>query len=241
MQPMPCDEQVRLVGGSRRGSQPASGSATRPPVMRPCGRVGMARAHPRVCGCVRVVACVCVRVFVCVAGVGCGGAGGMAAGQPRPQVDTLVCSQVKCLTCVWKLPQVRNCGSCRAGTRASLGAWQRRAALGPYSHPASPFCRIARPAHTSCHPPTRRPRLLYTIPIHNNPRGVSLSEPRRRRLLALAEEFDFLVLADEVYQVCGCNNHLAAAAAFSAAATLEGRLLTQPRLGRLAARGRGGH
>lgn len=42
---------------------------------------------------------------------------------------------------------------------------------------------------------------MYTIPIHNNPRGTTLPAARRRRLLALAAQYDFLVLADEVYQV----------------------------------------
>ncbi|KAG2428752.1 hypothetical protein HXX76_011454 [Chlamydomonas incerta] len=49
--------------------------------------------------------------------------------------------------------------------------------------------------------PSNRPRFVYTIPIHNNPRGTTLPAARRRRLLALAAEFDFLVLADEVYQL----------------------------------------
>jgi len=46
----------------------------------------------------------------------------------------------------------------------------------------------------------RRARLLYTIPTFHNPAGVSLSEPRRRRLLELARREDLIVLEDDVYR-----------------------------------------
>jgi len=46
-----------------------------------------------------------------------------------------------------------------------------------------------------------KPRFLYTIPIHHNPTGATLTEPRRIRLMELAQQFDFLILADEVYQL----------------------------------------
>lgn len=45
------------------------------------------------------------------------------------------------------------------------------------------------------------PRLLYTIPTGHNPTGVSMPIERRRRLVELAREHGFLVLADEVYQL----------------------------------------
>jgi len=48
---------------------------------------------------------------------------------------------------------------------------------------------------------THKPKFVYTIPIHQNPSGVTLSEARRQKLLELAEMHDFLVLADEVYQL----------------------------------------
>jgi len=48
---------------------------------------------------------------------------------------------------------------------------------------------------------THRSKFLYTIPIHHNPTGSTLIEPRRARLLELAQQFDFLILADEVYQL----------------------------------------
>ena len=46
----------------------------------------------------------------------------------------------------------------------------------------------------------RRVRLLYTIPTFHNPAGVSLSEPRRRRLLELARREGLIVVEDDVYR-----------------------------------------
>jgi len=46
-----------------------------------------------------------------------------------------------------------------------------------------------------------KPKFLYTIPIHHNPTGSTLTEARRTRLIELAQQFDFLILADEVYQL----------------------------------------
>jgi len=45
-----------------------------------------------------------------------------------------------------------------------------------------------------------KPSFLYTIPTFHNPASVSLSPKRRKRLVNLAQEHDFLVLADEVYR-----------------------------------------
>ena len=47
------------------------------------------------------------------------------------------------------------------------------------------------------------PVLLYTIPSYQNPTGRTLPEARRARLVALSREHDFLVVADEVYQMLG--------------------------------------
>jgi DNA-binding transcriptional MocR family regulator len=44
-----------------------------------------------------------------------------------------------------------------------------------------------------------RPVFLYTIPTFQNPTGVTLSGARRERLVALAREYGFLIVADEVY------------------------------------------
>jgi DNA-binding transcriptional MocR family regulator len=46
----------------------------------------------------------------------------------------------------------------------------------------------------------RRARLLYTIPTFDNPTGVSLAGPRRRRLLELATAHDVVVVEDDVYR-----------------------------------------
>nr|WP_255216119.1 PLP-dependent aminotransferase family protein [Pseudenhygromyxa sp. WMMC2535] len=44
-----------------------------------------------------------------------------------------------------------------------------------------------------------RPDLLYCIPSFQNPSGVSLAPERARRLIELAEAFDFTIIADEPY------------------------------------------
>ncbi len=45
----------------------------------------------------------------------------------------------------------------------------------------------------------RRPKFIYTVPNFQNPAGVTLSEERRRRLVALARERELLVLEDNPY------------------------------------------
>jgi len=45
-----------------------------------------------------------------------------------------------------------------------------------------------------------RPKFLYTIPSYHNPTGSTMSRERRDRVLHLSREYDFLVVADEVYQ-----------------------------------------
>ncbi len=46
-----------------------------------------------------------------------------------------------------------------------------------------------------------KPKFLYTIPVHQNPSGRTLTETRRARLIELSRQYDFLLLADEVYQL----------------------------------------
>jgi len=46
-----------------------------------------------------------------------------------------------------------------------------------------------------------RPALLYTIPSYHNPTGVTMSRERRERLVALSRTHDFIIAADEVYQM----------------------------------------
>ena len=52
---------------------------------------------------------------------------------------------------------------------------------------------------------THKPRFLYTIPTHQNPSGRTLTQTRRTRLIKLSQQFDFLILADEVYQLLSYN------------------------------------
>jgi 2-aminoadipate transaminase len=45
----------------------------------------------------------------------------------------------------------------------------------------------------------RRPKFIYTVPSFQNPAGVTMSAPRRRRLVELAHERELLVLEDNPY------------------------------------------
>ncbi|ONG54709.1 aspartate aminotransferase [Pseudoroseomonas deserti] len=47
---------------------------------------------------------------------------------------------------------------------------------------------------------TPQARVIYTIPDFQNPTGVTMSLPRRRRLLELAEKFDLMVIEDTPYR-----------------------------------------
>lgn len=49
----------------------------------------------------------------------------------------------------------------------------------------------------------RVPKLLYAIPDHQNPAGVSLSEERRLALVELARRYGFLVVEDVAYRELG--------------------------------------
>ena len=45
----------------------------------------------------------------------------------------------------------------------------------------------------------RRPKFVYTVPSFQNPAGVTMSPPRRRRLVEVANERELLVLEDNPY------------------------------------------
>jgi 2-aminoadipate transaminase len=45
----------------------------------------------------------------------------------------------------------------------------------------------------------RRPKFIYTVPSFQNPAGVTMSAPRRRRLVEVARERELLVLEDNPY------------------------------------------
>jgi 2-aminoadipate transaminase len=46
-----------------------------------------------------------------------------------------------------------------------------------------------------------RPKFLYLIPTFHNPTGTTLTPERRHRLVGLAKEHNFLIVADEVYHL----------------------------------------
>jgi 2-aminoadipate transaminase len=48
-----------------------------------------------------------------------------------------------------------------------------------------------------------RPKILYTIPDFQNPTGLTMSEPRRHELVALARHYGFLILEDVAYSELG--------------------------------------
>src|SRR4051794_29334152 len=45
----------------------------------------------------------------------------------------------------------------------------------------------------------RRPKFIYTVPTFHNPAGVTMSLPRRKRLVEVARERELLVLEDNPY------------------------------------------
>ena len=47
---------------------------------------------------------------------------------------------------------------------------------------------------------SHRPKLIYTISTLHNPTGITTSASHRRRLLALAEQFDCLIIEDNAYE-----------------------------------------
>lgn len=44
-------------------------------------------------------------------------------------------------------------------------------------------------------------KLVYTVPVHHNPTGLTMSQARRERLVAMARKYKFYVIADEAYQL----------------------------------------
>ncbi|KYK32954.1 MAG: PLP-dependent aminotransferase family protein [Theionarchaea archaeon] len=43
------------------------------------------------------------------------------------------------------------------------------------------------------------PKLIYTVPTFQNPAGVTLTEKRRKRLIDLAHDYDFVIMEDNPY------------------------------------------
>jgi 2-aminoadipate transaminase len=52
---------------------------------------------------------------------------------------------------------------------------------------------------------SHKPAFLYTISSYHNPGGQCTSEARRHKIVELAQENDFLIVADEVYQLLNYN------------------------------------
>jgi 2-aminoadipate transaminase len=46
-----------------------------------------------------------------------------------------------------------------------------------------------------------RIKVVYTVPINHNPTGITMSQAKRKKLIALAREYDFKIVADEAYQL----------------------------------------
>ena len=46
-----------------------------------------------------------------------------------------------------------------------------------------------------------KPKLVYTIPNYQNPTGSCLSEERKKKLVELARKYEFVILADEPYNL----------------------------------------
>ncbi|HWL33289.1 MAG TPA: PLP-dependent aminotransferase family protein [Gaiellaceae bacterium] len=53
-----------------------------------------------------------------------------------------------------------------------------------------------------------RPKLVYTIPDHQNPAGVSLAAERRTPLVELARRYGFLIVEDVAYRELGFSNEM---------------------------------
>ena len=56
-----------------------------------------------------------------------------------------------------------------------------------------------------------RVKFLYTIPNFHNPAGVTLSEPRRRAIVDIADRYDLLVIEDNPYGLLGFDDEPCAA------------------------------
>lgn len=44
-------------------------------------------------------------------------------------------------------------------------------------------------------------KMVYTIPVHHNPAGYTMSAAKREKLVALSKEHNFFIVADEAYQL----------------------------------------
>src|SRR3712207_1941161 len=58
-------------------------------------------------------------------------------------------------------------------------------------------------ALADCRAAGDRVKFLYTVPNYHNPAGVTLSEPRREAVMAIADRYDLLVIEDNPYGLLG--------------------------------------
>ena len=58
---------------------------------------------------------------------------------------------------------------------------------------------IALEAHCKANP--GKIKVVYTVVVHHNPTGITMSNEKRVKLVALAKKYDFLIIADEAYQL----------------------------------------
>ena len=52
-----------------------------------------------------------------------------------------------------------------------------------------------------------RPKFLYLIPTFQNPTGTTMPQEQRERLVQLAKEYDFIIVADEVYHLLNYTSY----------------------------------
>src|SRR3712207_9256347 len=58
-------------------------------------------------------------------------------------------------------------------------------------------------ALADCRAAGDRVKFLYTVPNFHNPAGVTLTEPRREAIMAIAERHDLLIVEDNHYGLLG--------------------------------------
>ncbi|KAJ3049923.1 hypothetical protein HK097_009097, partial [Rhizophlyctis rosea] len=78
------------------------------------------------------------------------------------------------------------------------------------------------PSSQTIHGLKRFPYILYCVATYSNPRGTTLPDDRRRKLVELAKQYDVLVVSDDVYQTLYFDEGKKPPARLSAYDDLEG-------------------
>jgi 2-aminoadipate transaminase len=84
------------------------------------------------------------------------------------------------------------------GAVPTFSAYQAEVVQIDMDHDGMPIDELERTLDR-LHGEGRRPKFIYTIPNFQNPGGVTMSLPRRRRLVEVARERELLVLEDNPY------------------------------------------